>query len=193
MDVLDIRCPGCGATVRMNPDHPSCKCEYCGTEVTNGSYVSDRSELVRCLNQAENALSSLELDKAASYARSALDMESESSDAYFILAAANYRDKKRFAEYKSKGKEAKVRSGIYAEADLARFLAGMMDGKNSAVKMVFLILFFFVGFFGLSLSLALGLGFHTLTPLYVTLTLLGILLVIRIAIGIRIKKQFSDS
>ena len=170
-------------------------CTYCGSKIVNenaivGKVTLNRSdELVNSLKLAKAALIDGDRPACQSYINTALVIEPESSDAWFMKAVLDSDDKRQYQVDRARGVRGKVQSGVFTEKDLDRYWNP--DRKNSRENnnVFFLVGLFFILFFGLSLSLVGFLVLNTAIPLVVTVVLLVLLIAVHLFLKRRLDKM----
>ncbi len=169
-------------------------CTYCGAKIVNENAVVGKVTL----NRADELVNSLKLAKAAlvdgdrqaanSYVSTALVIEPESSDAWFMKAVLDSDDKRQFQIDKARGIRGKVQSGVFTISDLDRYWNPDYKEDRANHPVYFIVGFFFVMFFGFALSLVGILVWNTFVPLAVTFVLIAILVVLYVVTKKRLER-----
>ena len=195
MGLVALRCPNCGGEIQMDSSLASGFCTYCGSKVVNenaivGKVTLNRSdELVNSLKLAKAALIDGDRPACQSYINTALVIEPESSDAWFMKAVLDSEDKRQYQVDRARGVRGKVQSGVFTEKDLDRYWNP--DRKNSRENhnVLFIVGLFFILFFGFALSVVDIIIWQTFIPLIVTVVLLVLLIAVHYFFKNRLDKM----
>ena len=181
MGLVALRCPNCGGEVQMDSSLASGFCTYCGCKIVNENAVVGKVTL----NRADELVNSLKLARAAlidgdrqacqSYVNTALVIEPESSDAWFIKAVLDKDDGRQYQIDKARGLRGKVQSGIFTVKDLDRIWNADLKEHRENRSIFFMVGMFFILFFGLALSIVGLAVWGTFVPLVVTIVLVVLL------------------
>lgn len=150
--------------------------------------INRKEELVNNVKLAVTSLEDGDYDDAEQYMRSALQIEPDCRDAWLIKSALDAAsDAKLSATDRDRASNAKVDLGLFSAEDAERLAAKPKKDEAAQIQksddldgtsVFFIVAFFFVGFFGFALSLAAVMMAGTYVPLYVTVGLIVLLLVL---------------
>lgn len=170
-------------------------CTYCGAKIVNENAVVGKVTL----NRADELVNSLKLAKAAlvdgdrqacqSYINTALVIEPDSSDAWFIKAVLDKEDERQYQIDRARGIRGTVQSGIFTLKDLDRLWNADYKEQRENRNIFFMVGLFFIGFFGLALSIVGLAVWGTFVPLIVTVVLLVLLITIHILLKKRMERM----
>ena len=170
-------------------------CTYCGAKIVNENAVVGKVTL----NRADELINSLKLAKSAlvdgdrmacqSYVNTALVIEPESSDAWFIKAVLDKEDPRQYQIDKARGIRGKVQSGIFTLKDLDRIWNADYKEQRENHSVFFIIGLFFILFFGMSLSVVGLAVWGTFIPLIVTVVLIVLVVTIHMIIKKRMERM----
>lgn len=168
-------------------------CTYCGAKIVNENAVVGKVTL----NRADELVNSLKLARAAlvdgdrqacqTYVNTALVIEPESSDAWFIKAVLDKEDNRQYQIDKARGIRGTVQSGVFTLKDLDRIWNADYKEHRENRNILFIVGLFFIGFFGMALSIVGLAVWGTFIPLIVTI----VLIVALIAIHMFAKKRME--